>query len=324
MPKLDLTKIFGSKLVVSELDLSTCTIPKNIPVKNPSYVFNTATLNPVLLFLAHHFNDCLYINGESGCGKTSLILQIAARLGWGVEQITLSNKCESTDLIGHSTLKKGELVYEYGALTRAMQNGEILLLNEIDLMSPGDLSILNDVLEGKPLTILENNGEVIKPHKNFRVIATANTNGMGDDTGFYSGARTMNQAFMDRFRYMNMSYQPKIEACALISAFPKLEKDTVIKLVQFAKSVRDTINAGVESGVRQISAPFSTRTLLKIAGVVSLNTSYSIQDIVEMCFSLRLPAPEREFIKRTVNDIFGHSEQELKATQKDDNNQKLA
>ena len=52
MPKLDLTKIFGSKLVVSELDLSTCTIPENIPVKNPSYVFNTATLNPVLLFLA--------------------------------------------------------------------------------------------------------------------------------------------------------------------------------------------------------------------------------------------------------------------------------
>ena len=115
MPKLDLTKIFGSKLVVSELDLSTCTIPENIPVKNPSYVFITATLNPVLLFLAHPFNDCLYINGESGCGKTSLILQIAARLGWGVEQITLSNKCESTDLIGHSTLKKGELVYESGA-----------------------------------------------------------------------------------------------------------------------------------------------------------------------------------------------------------------
>ena len=43
-----------------------------------------------------------------------------------------------------------------------------------------------------------------------------------------------------------------------------------------------------------------------------------------MCFSLRLPAPEREFIKRTVNDIFGHSEQELKETQKDDNDQKLA
>lgn len=28
MPKLDLTKIFGSKLVVSELDLSTCTFLK--------------------------------------------------------------------------------------------------------------------------------------------------------------------------------------------------------------------------------------------------------------------------------------------------------
>ena len=33
MPKLDLTKIFGSKLVVSDLELSTCTIPENIQLK---------------------------------------------------------------------------------------------------------------------------------------------------------------------------------------------------------------------------------------------------------------------------------------------------
>ena len=78
MPKLDLTKIFGSKLVVSELDLSTCTIPENIPVKNPSYVFNTATLNPVLLFLAHPFNDCLILfiySLSTGFDKEPVFLQ---------------------------------------------------------------------------------------------------------------------------------------------------------------------------------------------------------------------------------------------------------
>ncbi len=318
MSTLNLSKIFGTNLIIDNMELDKCPIPEHIPAINDKYVFNTDVLNPILLFLAHPFNDCLYISGDSGCGKTSVILQIAARLGWGVEQITLSGKCESTDLIGHSTLRKGELVYEYGALTRAMINGEILLLNEIDLMSPSDLSILNDVLEGKPLTIIENNGEVIKPHKNFRVIATANTTGMGDETGFYAGCRTMNQAFMDRFRYMTMTYQPKVECIAVLSKFPNLEKDKVSKLLSFAEEVRKTISLGNESGVRQLSAPFSTRTLLKIAGIMSLNTNYSMQEIVDTCFGLRLPQTERDFIKRIVNDIFGHSKDELNKTQKND------
>lgn len=318
MSTLNLTKIFGNNLIIDSMEMDKCSIPENIPAINDKYVFNTDVLNPILLFLAHPFNDCLYISGDSGCGKTSVILQIAARLGWGVEQITLSGKCESNDLIGHSAIRKGELVYEYGALTRAMINGEILLLNEIDLMSPSDLSVLNDVLEGKPLTIIENNGEVIKPHKNFRVIATANSNGMGDGTGFYAGCRTMNQAFMDRFRYMYMTYQPKVECYAIVSKFPSLKKDQISKLLSLANEIRKTINLGNESGVKQISAPFSTRTLLKIAGLMSLNTGYTMQKIVEMCFSLRLPQMEKDFIERIVNDIFGHAKSDLKNSQKND------
>lgn len=194
MFNVNLKKVFNSeKIVIEECELEPSNLIDHIPNLDKNYVFELNVLNEVLLYLIYPFKDCLYISGPSGCGKTTLILQIAARLNWGVEQITLSNKCESLDLIGHTTLKRGELVYEYGPLTRAMLYGEILILNEIDLMSPGDLSVLNDVLEGKPLTILANNGEVIKPHPQFRVIATANTKGFGDMTGFYNGARLLDQ-----------------------------------------------------------------------------------------------------------------------------------
>src|SRR5574344_1809003 len=222
MFQVNLKQIFNSeKISFDECELEPCKRVEQIPNIDVNDVFELKVLNEVLLYLFHPLKDCLYIAGPSGCGKPTLILQIAARLNWGVEQITLSNKCESLDLIGHSTLRNGELVFEYGPLSRAMINGEILILNEIDLMSAGDLSVLNDVLDGKPLTIIANNGEVIYPHKDFRVIATANTKGLGDDTGFYSGARILNQAFLDRFRFLEMSYPSiRTEIITLKQAFP--------------------------------------------------------------------------------------------------------
>ncbi|MGN0894303.1 MAG: AAA family ATPase [Succinivibrio sp.] len=320
---VDLKKVFNNdNICIGECELEPCNLIDHIPQADDKYVFELNVLNEILLYLIYPFKDCLYISGPSGCGKTTIVLQIASRLNWGVEQITLSNKCESLDLIGHTTLKKGELVYEYGPLTRAMMYGEILILNEIDLMSPGDLSVLNDVLEGKPLTILANNGEIIKPHPQFRVIATANTKGYGDMTGFYNGARLLNQAFLDRFRYIEMNYpKPVVELEMLKGSFPNLKEEMRKKLLHLAHDLRQVVTLGLENGVRQISAPFSTRTLLKIASLVSVDSGYSVHKIVKMCYALRLPEVEAEYVMRLCNDIFGHEKSVLKKTQKNDLNE---
>ena len=142
----------------------------HVPKINQYHVFDETLTNNVLLYLLRPNNDCLWISGDAGCGKTSTVIQVCARLGWSVQSITCSNKCESLDLVGHSTLVNGSLTFEYGALANAMKYGEVLILNEIDTMNPNDLSLLNDVLEGKPLVVTLNGGEVITPHKNFRVI----------------------------------------------------------------------------------------------------------------------------------------------------------
>lgn len=314
MSKLNLCEIFNNKdLLVKELDFDkNLNVDSHIPPIDEKYVFECGSLGEVLLFLAHPFRDCLYLSGPAGCGKTSLILQIAGRLGWGVEQITLSNKSESLDLIGHQTLRNGELVYEYGPLTNAMIYGEILILNEIDLVAPGDLAALNDVLEGKPLTIVGNSGEIVYPHKSFRVVATANTQGSGDNEGFYSGARILNQAFLDRFRFMVVDYpQANVEKIMLMHNFSNLDEDFCNKLVHFARELRRVLKNSSESGVSQLSAPFSTRILLRIGAMINLGMPISIQKAIDSCYSLRLPKIEREYVQRLCNDIFGHSESAL-------------
>jgi hypothetical protein len=97
----------------------------------------------------------------------------------------------------------------------------LFLLNEIDLLEPSTAAGLNGILDGQPLCIPENCGELITPHPMFRFCATANTNGGSDETGLYQGTLRKNLAFMDRFFLCEVSYPvPKAEEQLLEKTFP--------------------------------------------------------------------------------------------------------
>lgn len=279
-----------------------------IPVIDSSYVFNEEFLNNVLLFLDNPINDALYISGPSGCGKTSAVLQIAARLRWSVEQVTFSNRSEVQDLLGHFSVRDRNVTFHYGPLSRAMLNGSILLLNEIDLVNPGDLALLNDVIEGRPLCILQNGGEIVFPHPFFRVIATANTKGSGDDSGFYNGTRILNQAFLDRWRFIECSYpEEKIERLLLKNKIPSLKSDLIDKLLQLTLELRRVSTERTES-IGSLSAPFSTRVLLRLAGLLAQSSKLNIYAALDLAYASRLSQIEREYVKRLCFDVFGSQE----------------
>ncbi|MDO4676489.1 MAG: AAA family ATPase [Anaerobiospirillum succiniciproducens] len=245
--------MFDGKLPMVKVPYHAPECLSNVPLINHSYVFEPELLTNILMFLDNPGHDSLYLAGPSGCGKTSVVFEIAARLKWPLESITLSQRTEVADLIGRNVLRNGELTYEYGPLAKAMIYGEILLLNEIDLLSPGELSALNDVLEGKTLTVVGNGGEKLYPGEGFRIIATANTKGFGDDTGFYQGARSQNQAFLDRWHFIECNYSSNKQEFAMISAaFPSINQDFVKLLLRWANVIRygsDTIPHSARNSV---------------------------------------------------------------------------
>ena len=210
-----------------------------VPPASAHYIFARDQLYELLLYLTEPEHDALFIAGPTGCGKTSGVMEVAARLQWPVESVTLSQRSEVSDLIGCHTLVNGSLKFSYGPLTRAMLYGHILLLNEIDLMPPGELAALNDVLEGRNLTISANHGEVIVPHPFFRVVATANSKGMGDESGAYHGVKLQNQAFLDRWRFCEVGYPTQAqERLMLTRACPNLNPDFVDGILRFTHEVR--------------------------------------------------------------------------------------
>ncbi len=308
MKHCDLQQVFmPAKLIVSTVKTPAAALGF-IPAIDSSYVFNEEFLNNVLLFLDKPLNDALYIAGPSGCGKTSAVLQIAARLKWSVEQVTFSNRSEVQDLLGHFSVQDRNVTFNYGPLSRAMLNGSILLLNEIDLVNPGDLALLNDVIEGRPLCILQNGGEIVFPHPFFRVIATANTKGSGDESGFYNGTRILNQAFLDRWRFIECSYpDEKFERILLKNKIPGLNGELINKLLQFALELRRVSTERTES-IGSLSAPFSTRVLLRLAGLLAQSSKLNIYAALDLAYASRLSQIEREYVKRLCFDVFGSQE----------------
>ena len=135
-----------------------------VPIQKP-YVFRKDHLRDVLAFLGAANGDGLYLTGPTGSGKTSLLEQVAARLHWGVHAVTGHGRLELNDLLGQFMLVEGgTMQWIDGPLTLAVRLGHVLLINEIDAVDPAELIGLNEIVEGKPLTIPQT-GAVIVPHR---------------------------------------------------------------------------------------------------------------------------------------------------------------
>jgi cobaltochelatase CobS len=278
----------------------------HIPVRKP-YVFRPELLRDVLAFLHDAGGDGLFLTGPTGSGKTSLILQIAARLAWPVQSVTCHGRMELAALVGQFVLVEGNTRFVHGPLSTAARDGHLLVLNESDLMDPAELAGLNDILEGQPLVIAENGGEVIRPHPKFRVVATGNTAGAGDRSGLYQGVLRQNLAFMDRFRVVQVGYpEPDTEQDLIAAAVPKLPAEIIAKMILVAEEVRRLfLGAGTESG--ELTLTMSTRTLVRWA---TLSLAFKgapnvFAYALEQSLTARAEPEQREAIHRIAADVFG-------------------
>ena len=256
------------------------------PAVNTNYIFHEQSRDLIVWFIAPP--SPLYVYGASGAGKSSCLNQLAARLKYPVFEVTGHNRLEFQELIGHHTVEKGTMRFQYGPLALAMRHGGLFILNELDLLEPSTATGLNGILDGHPLCIPENGGEIITPHPMFRFAATANTNGGSDETGLYQGTLRMNLALMDRFIVCKMDYpNPEAEQALLAKHHPELPDDLREKMVGYANEIRRLFMGEQGSySTNAIEVTFSTRTLLRWAALTTRYQPLAKQGIQPIAYTL--------------------------------------
>ena len=221
-----------------------------------------------------------YISGLSGNGKTFMVEQACAKVGKEFIRVQINPETDEDDLLGGFRLINGETVFSKGPVLKAMENGAILLLDEID-RATNKIMCLQGILEGKPV-LVKKTGEVIEPADGFNVIATANTKGKGSDDGRFTAASIIDDAFLERFtisvdqKFPSIGIEKKI-VIKHMEKFDCVDDDFADKLVLWADIIRKTF---YDDGVDEV---ISTRRLCHIVQTFSI---FNRRDkAIDLCIS---------------------------------------
>ena len=281
-----------------------------VPTIDKDYIFRPKELMAALYALIT--GERSWSSGHTGTGKTTLWEQIGARLNWPVRVISFDSEVTRADLIGQHVLVNdgGVTISKFveGILPQCMGQPIIIVCDELDFIRPDVAYVMQRVLEMKGLTLTEDGGRIVQPHPMFRLVATANTEGQGDDYGMYAGARVQSAAFLDRFTsWIRVDYLTPEQRLSLLKAKVDGLDDPTAEQVN--KYVTEHIEAFKNAKVMK---PISPRGMIalgqKIANYLAIFPSKSRKEAVsqalESCILNACTQQDRVVLKGIADRIF--------------------
>ena len=185
----------------------------------------------------------------------------------------------------------------------AYKNPVALVFDEYDAGRPDVMFVIQRILETEGKLTPLDQSRVIRPHKYFRLFATANTVGLGDTSGLYHGTQQINQGQMDRWNIVtSLNYLSNEQECKIIlSKVKELNTKEGKDIVKSMVSTADLSRSGFING--DISTVMSPRTVLTWA------ENYLLINDIEHAFKLsflnRCDEMERSIIEEYFQRSFG-------------------
>lgn len=224
------------------------------------------------------------LTGDHGSGKSTVIMQIAARVNVPCIRIQCSSDMTVESFLGgYVPSSSGGAIWVDGLLTKAARNGWWVILDEFDTCNASVRTVLNGVLEvpNRILSISDKDGgEILSTakgtiHFNFRVFCTGNTFGSNaGNADLYGGTLEQNAAQNSRFNIYHIGYLSEKELYRVIrNEYRELNRRQIRRIVEFAT----VINMSKLPGVK-----FSTRTALAVAKKMRYGSSF--EEAIKPCF----------------------------------------
>ena len=236
----------------------------HVPDIDDTYRFDHETTMAILAGFGH--NRRVMIQGYHGTGKSTHVEQVAARLNWPCVRVNLDSHISRIDLLGKDAivLRDGMQVTEFreGILPWALQGPCALCFDEYDAGRPDVMFVIQRILEIEGKLTLLDQSRIIRPHKFFRLFATANTVGLGDTTGLYHGTQQINQGQMDRWNIVTtLNYLAhEVEEQIVVAKLPTYDNPEGRAMIEKMVALADLTRAGFIGG--DISTVMSPRTVI--------------------------------------------------------------
>jgi len=207
---------------------------------------------------ANSINVLVY--GPTGPGKTTAVEAWAAERGLRMATVSGNASMEPSQMTGKFVSDgNGSFAWIDGPVTDVVRNGGVLLLDEVNFISPKIYTVLYSLLDGRrEISLLDHHGEVIKAHPDLTIFATMNPD--------YVGTTPLNFAFRNRFDIqIPWGYEPKVES--------KLVKSKA--LLALATMLRNEADKG------QYETPISTNMLQEFVHFVdALGYEFAVENFI--------------------------------------------
>ncbi len=258
----------------------------------PSEPFYLASGNEVSLFeAAYSARLPVILKGPTGCGKTRFVEYMAHRLKRPLVTVACHEDLFASDLIGRYLLMNDQTVWMDGPLTRAVRIGAICYLDEIVEARKDTTVVIHPLTDSRRTLHIDKKGESIQAHPDFLMVVSYNP-------GYQSVLKDLKQSTRQRFVALEFQYPASEKEADIVSRESGLTFDLSLKLVQFARKIRNIREHGLTEGA-------STRLLIYAGKLIQHGVS-----VVEACrTAICLPLSDDQHLQETLmeltEDMFG-------------------
>ncbi len=260
-----------------------------------------------------------HLIGPTGCGKTTLALAVAWKMGQPILWLNGDDQMTTGDLIGGysevetSTVRdkyihnvviakdKSKYMWVDNPLTIACKYGYTLIYNEFSRAKPMANNVLLSVLEEGilELPIMFGAERYVRVHPNFSVIFTSNSIE-------YAGVHRPQDALLDRMVHIYMDYYDFPTELGIVMKHTGLSDEDASKVVTAMRQIRDKMPLESKPG---------TRAAIMVGHGLRVMMSRKFEDVQQIyldVLSSKIYGPESdskyiELVEDVLTEIYGEA-----------------